>query len=144
MIYLIDGSNLLGRSKEERESVESKRALLRGLSSFAHRKKAKVVCFFDGPPPPAFATRLGNISVVFSAPRPADDLIKARVEQEKGAVRVVTSDQALAARVRGRRVEVIGSSQFAQEMAGDEGPAKEQPDTDDWDGYFSDPKNRNI
>lgn len=144
MIYLIDGSNLLGRSKEERESVESKRALLRGLSSFAHRKKAKVVCFFDGPPPSAFATRLGSISVVFSAPRPADDLIKARAEQETGPVCVVTSDQTLAARVRGRRVEVMATAQFAREMAGDERGRGEQPDADDWDRYFSDPKNRNI
>ncbi len=144
MRVLVDGSNLLGAMRLDRESADAKRALLRILASWARQRKAKVVCFFDGYRPDAFATAVGAVTARFSHPRAADDAIAEEIERlARDAFRLVTSDAALAARCRGRRVEIVEARAFARaleqaEPGGDEAPAG------DWESYFSDPKNRNI
>lgn len=144
MRVLVDGSNLLGAMRLDRESAESKRELLRLLASWARRKKAKVVCFFDGFRPPSFAATLGGVIARFTHPRTADDAIVEEVEKlARAPFRIVTSDAALAGRCRGRRVEIVDSRSFARELEDLETDA-EQPASADWDAYFSDPKNRNI
>jgi hypothetical protein len=53
---------------------------------------------------------------------------------------VVTSDQALAARVARRHVTVVSSPQLAREL---ESLGRDEPgDAEDWLAWFSDPKNR--
>jgi len=141
LIYLVDGSNVLGRAGADREGVEDKRALLRAAAAFARRRKARLTLFFDGRQPESFASSLGAVRAVFSNGRPADDLIVdcAQKDGSREPVRVVTSDSALAARVQGRRVEVIRCGEFLsalREEAGDGVPPE------DWEHYFSDPKNR--
>src|SRR5207248_10155555 len=106
MAWLIDGSNVLGVMRLDRNAVESKRELARLVASFARAKRTKVTLFFDGPEPPSFARHLGEATVVFTSKRKADDVI---VEQA-GAVRdahVVTSDRELGSRVGGRRIDVV-------------------------------------
>jgi predicted RNA-binding protein with PIN domain len=141
VIYLVDGSNLLGRAGADREGNEEKRALLRSTASFARRESAKLVLYFDGARPDDFAVHLGAVQAQFSGARAADELIveRARRAAEREPVRVVTSDGALAARVRGRRVEVVSCADFLQRL--DERESGEVPESD-WERYFSDPKNR--
>lgn len=126
--------------RADRDAVESKRELARLAASFSRAKRTKVTLFFDGPEPPNFARHLGAVTVVFAGKRSADDLI---VEQT-GAARdahVVTSDRALAARVGGRRIEVVDAQQFARELESAEREPGATP-AEDWMNYFSDPKNR--
>jgi len=139
--WIVDGNNLLGRLGIARESVDAKRELVRRLAQFARAKRTRVICAFDGPEPPAFGKSLGSVTVVFSGARKADEVIAERIQQH-GDWMIVTSDQGLAARVRGRRVAVVPVAQFARELE-----QKSEPEAgaaDDWQAYFSDPKNRNI
>lgn len=139
MPYVVDGSNVLGAS---RLSTDAKRAFVRELGRFARAKRTRVVCVFDGGEPEHFGKQLGGVSVVFSGTRPADELIVARVANGAGW-KVVTSDRGLAARVGGRRVEVIDPRRLIAEI--ETLPlSEERGAADDWIGYFSDPKNRNV
>ena len=144
MRVLVDGSNLLGAMRLDRESADATRELLRLLASWARRKKAKVTCFFDGYRPASFAATLGAVVARFSHPRAADDAIVEEVEKlARESFRLVTSDAALAGRCRGRRVEIVDARRFAEELVAGEGEPGEAPAAD-WENYFSDPKNRNI
>ena len=139
MSWVIDGSNLLGRARSD---VAAKRALVQALAQFARAKRTKVVCLFDGGEPEHFGENLGRVSVVFSGARPADEMIERRVAAGSGW-KVVTSDQALAARIRRRAVEVVDAAAFLRGL--ERSAATETAGTaDDWAAYFSDPKNRNV
>ncbi|MGZ8781105.1 MAG: NYN domain-containing protein [Thermoanaerobaculia bacterium] len=139
MPWLIDGSNVLGAMRVDRHGEEGKRGLIRLLAGFARAKKTRVTCIFDGPEPPSFAKSLGAVSVVFSGPRSADDLIVERAASGRGWS-VVTSDRGLAARVQRRQVEIVAPAAFIRAM--EEAPSGEESAGGDWDAYFSDPKNR--
>lgn len=139
MPWLIDGSNVLGAMRVDRQGEEGKRGLVRLLASFARAKRTRVTCIFDGPEPPSFGRHLGSVTVAFSAPRSADELIAERAAHGRGWS-VVTSDRGLAARVRRRDVDVVAPSLFIKQM--EEAASGEESVSDDWDEYFSDPKNR--
>lgn len=142
MPYVIDGNNLLGRSGAPRDAVDAKRQLVRLLGRFARAHRTRVVCAFDGIEPEHFGKQLGNVRVVFSGGRPADDVIVKTVATGSGW-KVVTDDRGLASRVRGRRVDVIDSRTFAAVL--ESLPADETSGSEgDWMSYFSDPKNRNV
>ncbi len=144
MSYLIDGSNLLGRSGVDREGIEAKRSLLRSIGAFVREKKTKATCYFDGPQPEGFAWSLGSVTAVFSNSRPADDLIVERVQNsDRGGWKVVTSDRGLAIRVAGRRVAVIDCREFRRDLEAVSQPPEPQTE-EDWANYFSDEKNRNL
>jgi predicted RNA-binding protein with PIN domain len=137
--YLIDGSNVLGVMRADRHSEESKRGLVRLLAGFARAKKTRVTCVFDGPEPPSFAKSLGAVSVVFSTPKTGDEVIIARAAQGRGWS-VVTSDRALAAKVKRRQVEIVEPVAFIREV--ENASTGDAEVTGDWDAYFSDDKNR--
>jgi len=139
-VWLIDGSNVLGAMRADLHAVESKRELARVVASFSRARRTKVTLFFDGPEPPNFARHLGGATIVFTAKRKADEVI---VEQARAArdAHVVTSDRELAARVGGRRVEVVDARQFLRELEAAEAEPGAKP-AEDWMSYFSDPKNR--
>jgi predicted RNA-binding protein with PIN domain len=139
MPYLVDGSNVLGAA---RAATEAKRSLVRDLGRLARAKRTRIVCVFDGDEPEPFGRHLGGVSVVFSGARTADDLIAARAASGNGW-KVVTSDRGLAARVGGRRVEVVEPRRLLAEIE-NLPPSEERGVADDWIGYFSDPKNRNV
>lgn len=136
MPWLVDGSNVL---RGERENDGAKRELVRRLARFARAKRTRVTCFFDGPEPASFARGLGGVTVVFSGPRSADDLIAERARNGRGWS-VVTSDAALAARVRGRHVEIVAPRELIAEF--DRLGAENESGDEDWASWFSDPKNR--
>jgi predicted RNA-binding protein with PIN domain len=139
VIYLVDGSNVLGRAGANREAVDDKRALLRAAASFARAQNARLQLFFDGHRPDGFAAELGSVRALFSGHGTADDLIVAAAQSAKEPVSVVTSDRTLAARVAGRRVSIVPPSEFLRRMP-DRDP--EGGPAEDWERYFSDPKNR--
>ena len=139
MPWLIDGSNVLGAMRVDRQGEEGKRGLVRLLAGFARAKRTRVTCVFDGPAPPSFASHLGSVTVAFSGPRSADELIVERAANGRGWS-VVTSDRGLAARVRRRDVEVVAPNVFIRQM--EEVSSGEESVSDDWDAYFSDPTNR--
>ncbi|MEO8380928.1 MAG: NYN domain-containing protein [Acidobacteriota bacterium] len=139
MPYLIDGSNLLGAMRVDRHGDESKRALVRLLSGFARAKRTRVTCVFDGEEPPSFGKLLGAVTVAFSGARSADDVIAERAANGRGWS-VVTSDRGLAARVQRRQVEIVPPATFIREM--ETASSAEPAPGEDWDEYFSDPKNR--
>jgi hypothetical protein len=140
VIYLIDGSNLLGRAGVDRHAVEEKRRLIPRLAAFGRSAKTKVICFFDGVRPDAFSTSLGGLQIVFSGSRPADDLIVERARGSREPVRIVTSDQELAARARGRQITVLHTREFIPLL--EAGERETTPREVDWEEYFSDPNNR--
>jgi 2-methylcitrate dehydratase PrpD len=110
--WIVDGMNVIGsrptgwwrdRPRAMRELVEE----LRGLGE-------PVTVVFDGRP---FGVEGNGVDVRFASRRgrdAADDDIVALVEQaeDRGALRVVTSDAELAARVRERGAEVVGAGAF--------------------------------
>ena len=139
MIYLVDGSNVLGRAGANREAVDEKRELLRAAASFARSQKAKLRLFFDGAKPDGFGSDLGAVRAVFSGGVAADELIVEAARAASEPVRVVTSDMTLAARVRGRRVAILSPSEFLRGCVQGESDRRQG---EDWESYFSDPKNR--
>ena len=139
MPWLIDGSNVLGAMRVDRQGDAGKRGLVRLLAQFARAKRTRVTCVFDGPEPPSFARHLGSVTVAFSGRRSADDLIVERAANGRGW-NVVTSDRGLAARVQRREVKIVAPVAFIREM--EEAGSGEESMGDDWDAYFSDPKNR--
>jgi predicted RNA-binding protein with PIN domain len=143
MPYLIDGSNVLGQWRVDRESVEAKRQLVKGLADLARARSTSVICIFDGPAPEAFARHLGRVSVIFSGRRSADELIAERAAGGSGW-KVVTADRQLASRTAGRRVDIIEPRRFLAELEAMAQAAGESQDAGDWQDWFSDPKNRNV
>jgi predicted RNA-binding protein with PIN domain len=139
MPWLIDGSNVLGAMHVDRHSDDSKRGLVRLLGSFARAKKTRVTCVFDGSEPASFGRHLGSVSVVFSGTRSADEIIIERARNGRGWS-VVTSDRGVAARVQRREVAVVPPQTLIREM--EESASGDTHGGDDWDAYFSDPKNR--
>jgi predicted RNA-binding protein with PIN domain len=139
MPWLIDGSNVLGAMRVDRHGDEGKRGLVRLLASFARAQRTRVTCIFDGPEPHSFGRHLGSVTVAFSGPRSADELIVERAANGRGW-NVVTSDRGLAARVQRREVQVIAPATFIRQL--EESATGEEAGGDDWDTYFSDPKNR--
>jgi predicted RNA-binding protein with PIN domain len=143
MPYLVDGSNVLGRRGADRESDEAKRHLVKLLAGLARMKRTSVVCVFDGHAPEGFARHLGRVTVLFSGNRSADDLIVERAAEGKGW-KVVTADRQLAARTAGRRVEIVEPRHLLAEVEAAAHPAGEVGAGEDWEAWFSDPKNRNV
>ncbi len=142
MTWVVDGNNLLGRAGIPREGDEARRALVRLLGAFARERKTKVWCCFDGPTSDALGRLPRGVAVTFSESRSADDRIAEYVSRGAGW-KVVTSDRGLAARLPRRGVEIVETSTMLREL---ETLARDQPaeQSEDWQSYFSDPKNRNV
>jgi len=139
MIYIVDGSNLLGKAGVDREGDTEKRRLTQRLASFARKKGAKLTLFFDGPSAGNFATKLGPVEVRFTGSIPADNLIATLAGKLKGRVYLVTSDRGLAMRCARRDLVVIAPSALINEL---DQAIEQGSDATDWEQYFSDPKNK--
>lgn len=146
MRWVVDGSNVLGALNWNRESRQSKERLASLCSQFARREGKRLVLCFDGASLSGFATRLGPVSVRFCHPRSADDVIVELTRGSTDAWTVVTSDAGIASRVRRRAVSVVSAREFSSRL---EGLAETRDDEErgtttgeEWENYFSDPKNR--
>jgi predicted RNA-binding protein with PIN domain len=119
--WLVDGMNVVGSRPDGwwRDRVGAMRRLIDELGRFAASTEEELTVVFDGRPfevePPAgvevdFARRRG--------PDAADDEIAGRVAEdpEAAALRVVTSDRALRARVRQAGGQTISAGDFLRRL----------------------------
>jgi uncharacterized protein len=126
MHYLIDGHNLIGRLPglslaDPNDEVKLVQLLKRWCAADSRRK---VTVIFDAGLPGGEAKHLsgGGVNVVFaSANRSADALVIRRIEQipNPPEYTVVSSDEAILAAARRRRVPVQRSETFATAMLED-------------------------
>ena len=120
---VVDGMNVIGSRPDGwwRDLDGAVLRLARCLATWQVAMGAEVTVVFDGRPPPGLDDiDLGELEVVFAGPgRIADDEIVRRVgiHPVPGSIHVVTSDRALADRVRAAGAgEVVGAGRFRNEL----------------------------
>ena len=120
---VVDGNNVIGSRPDGwwRDRGAATRRLLDQLAAWTAETEEAVTVVFDGARP-AGLDAPASVEVVF-AERPgrdaADDVIAALVADDPRPerIRVVTSDAALAARVRAYGARVVGSRAFRNDLA---------------------------
>jgi len=119
---LIDGNNLLfaARAMGPIPNI-GREKLLRVIEEWAKPRPFATTLVFDGPAPRgpmADQMRSEAVTVQFSAPKTADDVIVDRMGEfaDPRALRVITSDGAIAAEARRRRCETTRSEDFVEEL----------------------------
>jgi len=119
---LVDGNNVMGARPDGwwRDRTGAARRLVGLVDAYAARSGEHVALVFDGRP---FEVDPGRVEVAWAerAGRDAaDDTIAARVEQDPDPsdLVVVTSDAALAARVRSAGAAVEGAGAFRRRLEG--------------------------
>jgi predicted RNA-binding protein with PIN domain len=111
--WIVDGMNVIGSRPDGwwRDRPGAMRSLADQLAAWADGREVTVI--FDGAP---FDLEAEGVDVRFAKRRgrnAADDDIAALVEDERpDELRVVTSDNELARRVRDAGAQVIGAGQF--------------------------------
>jgi predicted RNA-binding protein with PIN domain len=111
MPILLDGNNLLHRMPR---AERSRSAVRTQVLEITRHESMSVTVVFDGPPPAGAPAResLGRVTVVYSGPRTADDLIVGMIPTGSAAKQfsVVTDDRGLSIRVkdRGAKVRSLG------------------------------------
>lgn len=128
--YLIDGNNLLGklsnRDKSFRaENPSSRELLLIKVISYFHNRKDEVTLFFDGYE--SDKLRGGKIKIVYSNNRPADQLIRDRIDHSKKRANlvIVTSDNEIRNYARVCSCTTIKSEEFSVNLFERKAPEKE-------------------
>jgi predicted RNA-binding protein with PIN domain len=118
---MIDASNVIGTRPDGwwRDRDGAARRLLEELRAFAEGGAEVTVVLDAGPP--EWAGREGALEVAIAPRRgrdAADDEIARRLDADPdpSSIRVVTSDAALAARVRERGAEVEGAGTFRRRL----------------------------
>jgi len=118
MRWLVDASNVIGSRPDGwwRDRAGAARRLIGQLEAFARHTGEPVTVVLDAGPP-ELAGHSGDLEVVIASHRgrdAADDEIVRRLEASPrpADVRVVTSDAALAARVRALGATVRGAGSF--------------------------------
>ena len=123
---VVDGMNVIGSRPDGwwRDLDGAVIRLARSLATWQAARGVGVTVVFDGRPPPGLDdVDLGELDVVFAGTgRSADDEIVRRVgiDPVPGSIQVVTSDRALADRVRAAGAgEVLGAGRFRNELERD-------------------------
>ena len=149
MADLVDGNNLIGRL-----GGGTREGLVAELCDLARKKGKKLTVVFDGPPEPGRpkVQAIGGVTVVYAAPRSADEEIVRRIREARDprGVTVVTDDRALstavaAAGARTADVEVFSrdaSARLSRTGIGDAEKPAPPGGLADWERWFNDPRNR--
>ena len=149
MADLVDGNNLIGRL-----GGGTREGLVSELCDLARRKRKNLTVVFDGPPDPGRpkVQAFGSVTVVFAAPRSADEEIIRRIREARDprGVTVVTDDRMLTSEAASAGARTVGIGIFAREASSrlassPEGRAEKPAPAlglADWERWFSDPKNR--
>lgn len=152
-MYLIDGNNLIGqrgRGYENwfKDKPKARRQLLEDLARLASVRKMQLTVVFDGAPETHFpdGSSFRGVKLFYARPgSDADARIIELVERERNRKNliVVTSDNALAARVRVCGVRVQRAGEFRQWLeAARQAPRQPNEPTvahqemDEWMRYF--------
>jgi predicted RNA-binding protein with PIN domain len=121
--WLVDGMNVIGSRPDGwwRDRDKAKRTLIEALREFAAESGEPVAVVFDGRP--IALPDPDPVTVEFAptpGPNAADAVLAARVEADgdPAGLRVVTSDRALADRVRAAGAEVIPAGSFRRRLDG--------------------------
>ena len=145
----MDGNNLIGRL-----GGGTREGLVSELCEVARRKRKRLTVVFDGPPEAGRpkVQSFGDVTVVYAAPRTADEEIVRRIREQRDprGVTVVTDDRALASAVSGAGARTAGVDAYRTDASRRLGaPAAfevEKPvppgGPKDWERWFSDPRNR--
>jgi predicted RNA-binding protein with PIN domain len=148
-MYLVDGNNVMGqRVGWHRDKPGARRRLLDDLARLARASRMRLAVVFDGAPEanlPDGASYRG-VKVFYARPHSdADQRIIEIAERERNrrGLVVVTSDAALAARVRAGGVRVIRSGAFRRrldalpaQLKETAEPAVRAEEMDEWLRYF--------
>ena len=117
--WIVDGNNVMGARPDGwwRDRAGAARSLAGLVAAFAARADGPVTLFFDGRPRDLGLPDDTPLEVRFAdrgGRDAADHAIAERVEADPdaGAIRVVTSDRELAARVRAAGAGVEGAGRF--------------------------------
>ena len=153
MADLVDGNNVIGRL-----GGGTRERLVTELAELARRKKRSLTVVFDGPPEHGRpkVQELGPLTVVYAAPRSADEEIVRRLREARDprTVTVVTDDRVLAASASAAGARTEGVEHFARDatsrMARAAAPPPEQREKErlpagnpsEWERWFADPRNR--
>jgi len=120
MRWLLDGTNVMGTRPDGwwRDREGAMRRLAEALAAFARETGDDVAVVFDGRPQ---ELEVDGVDVRFASRRgrdAADDDIAALVaaDDDPGSLLVVTSDRALAERVRAAGVAVEGAGRFRRRL----------------------------
>jgi predicted RNA-binding protein with PIN domain len=121
--WLVDGMNVIGSRPdhwwEDRDGAV--REMVRALDAYAVATGDEVTVVFDGRPVHALPAGKGPVRVVFASRRGRDaadheivDILSE--DEEPSTLRVVTSDNALAARAEARDATVLGAGSFRRRL----------------------------
>jgi len=118
--WFVDASNVIGSRPDGwwRDRVGATRRLIAAVEAWAAREQARVTVVLDAGPAELASTD-GDVDVIIARRRgrdAADDEIAGLVADRPNA-RVVTSDAALAARVRASGAQVEGAGSFRNRLA---------------------------
>ncbi len=120
MPYLIDGHNLIAQMPGLSLADPDDEARLVGwLRRYAARKRQKITVVFDHGIPGGWSRELstGPVQVVFAGSHTnADRILMERIRESKAptTIKVVSSDREVRRAAEARRMEVIGSPDFAR------------------------------
>jgi len=124
---IIDGNNLLHAMREHAPiAAVGRETMVRLIERWSRSSGCSVTLVFDGPAPRGgFGKQLSPdaLTVRFSAPATADDLIVAAIAKEKDPtlLRVVTSDTAIRHAASYRRCRCTDAVSFIGELFRDQG-----------------------
>ncbi len=125
---IIDGNNLLHAMHEHAPiAAVGRESMVRLIERWSRASGCNVTLVFDGPAPRGgFGKQLSpkGLTVKFSAPATADDLIVAAIAEEKEPtrLRVVTSDTAIRHAAGYRKCRCTDSVSFISELFPDQAP----------------------
>src|SRR3989304_10235804 len=127
---IIDGNNLLPAMRGHAPiAAVGRETMVRLIERWSRRSGSSVTLVFDGPTPRGgFREQLSpdGLTVLFSAPATADDLIVAAIGDEKDPtrLRVVTSDTAIRPAAGYRRCRCTDAVSFIGELFPEQSPCK--------------------
>jgi hypothetical protein len=128
MQMLIDGHNLIAKLPDlDLTDEEDEAQLVARLRTYAYQKRRQVTVVFDhGMPGGRSDLSSGPVEVVFSSTgRQADGIIQERIlgARDTQGIIVVSSDRRIVRAAERRRMRVVRSEEFAEELAR---PAEEE------------------
>lgn len=122
MWTIVDGNNLQYAVIERGHAPSvGREQLCRVLAQWRRHAGGRLTVVFDGAPPPQGVARqmtIGGVSVRFSGPRTADDVIEDMVSEsnQPHGITVVTTDRAIQHAVKYQRAKCIDAEVFADAL----------------------------
>lgn len=125
---IIDGNNLLHAMREHAPiAAVGRETMVRLIERWSRGSGSAVTVVFDGPAPRGGLSKQlspDGLTVRFSAPATADDVIVAAIGDEKDPtrLRVITSDTAIRHAAGYRKCRCTDSASFIEELFPDQSP----------------------